>query len=919
MEAFYGGQWNDITSRVRTSDSIRIKRGQQDEGASARPSSLSFRMDNRTGWALPTNPISPLYDTAGRYTPVRCYLTPNLTTGPTADVIDTFDGRTVGSGWGTATSGQVYSTFSLASGGSAAVGSGVATHSIAGASSARGELTTGTLISDVNFLITGIAAPLATGGELEVAGAMYRGQSASLYGLVRIHITTAGAVQVKAYRAADQVQMGSTYTTGITHTGTGQPLSMRVRVIDESISVKVWVSASVEPSDYQVTFTDTSTILAGWIGLRTGRGSGNTNAGVTASYGNYEATWLDVRANMEVNSWSPEATGNFDTNDWFTGVHSGHGDSWCDVTAAGVLHRLNAGSDPLRSSAFRGISEFTPKGYWPMDDAAGSTYISGASDTSGRMTVTTGRVDYRGKDLTDWLGPHVAGDGNLVQMDAYMEYPTVSSAGNWTASFGFSNLKYDADPTIASQLGVQYIGNNWLAGGSNRTDFTLQLNGNAGTAGKIQLYRLTTSGGSTSSSTLADFDNATLFDGKFHWISLFVSDSGANVQWNILIDDVSFAAGTINTVEYTTPKRAFVSASGQFNMGHLSIIDGAFYTFGLYDKVMGSPAETPGDRFLRLCEEEGVSAAVEITGTSSDTMGPQSPSTLVALLQECAKTCDGFLYEPFGWRGLILRTKEALYNQTAIATLAYDAGGIKRVLPIIDTKNNFNDVTVKNADGRSWRATSSTGATGITSIGRITNTVDVNYDTRSLLTQLELRAGWELSKGSLTGARYPRITFDFDANPALMQTIGNVDIGRRFVISGLEPDASGQVVFATEEMIESHRRLFTLMGVPDTIWESGSYDGVNTLYDTASSSTTGAPNSVQTSFRVTTTDPADFFATGAANIPVIIGGERMTITNVAAFSSTEQTITVVRSVNGVVKAHSAGTPVRVYQAARYAL
>jgi hypothetical protein len=52
------------------------------------------------------------------------------------------------------------------------------------------------------------------------------------------------------------------------------------------------------------------------------------------------------------------------------------------------------------------------------------------------------------------------------------------------------------------------------------------------------------------------------------------------------------------------------------------------------------------------------------------------------------------------------------------------------------------------------------------------------------------------------------------------------------------------------------------------------------------------------------------------NFDITVGGERMTVTNIAGGSS-PQTFTVTRSVNGVSKTHLVNTPVRLFQPGVY--
>jgi hypothetical protein len=64
---------------------------------------------------------------------------------------------------------------------------------------------------------------------------------------------------------------------------------------------------------------------------------------------------------------------------------------------------------------------------------------------------------------------------------------------------------------------------------------------------------------------------------------------------------------------------------------------------------------------------------------------------------------------------------------------------------------------------------------------------------------------------------------------------------------------------------------------------------------------------------VWTTDSAEF------PFDIYVGGERMTVSAIGAAISELQTFTVTRSVNGVVKEHAIGTPVRLWTPARLAL
>lgn len=74
VELFISGVWVDITSYVLTRDGggkIEISRGQSDEGAQVERSTCAFELNNRDGRFSPRNPTGPYYGLIGRNTPLR--------------------------------------------------------------------------------------------------------------------------------------------------------------------------------------------------------------------------------------------------------------------------------------------------------------------------------------------------------------------------------------------------------------------------------------------------------------------------------------------------------------------------------------------------------------------------------------------------------------------------------------------------------------------------------------------------------------------------------------------------------------------------------------------------------------------------------------------------------------------------------
>jgi hypothetical protein len=81
----------------------------------------------------------------------------------------------------------------------------------------------------------------------------------------------------------------------------------------------------------------------------------------------------------------------------------------------------------------------------------------------------------------------------------------------------------------------------------------------------------------------------------------------------------------------------------------------------------------------------------------------------------------------------------------------------------------------------------------------------------------------------------------------------------------------------------------------------------------ASSATAGA-----TTLSVATTAGNDLWITGSVNFDIIIGGEQIHVSSISGTSS-PQTFTVTRAVNGVSKAQASGAAVALYRPAIVAL
>jgi hypothetical protein len=194
-------------------------------------------------------------------------------------------------------------------------------------------------------------------------------------------------------------------------------------------------------------------------------------------------------------------------------------------------------------------------------------------------------------------------------------------------------------------------------------------------------------------------------------------------------------------------------------------------------------------------------------------------------------------------------------------------------------------------------------------------------------------AGWLLGLGTVDEARYPRLPFRLNAVPGIAADIAGLDLGDMVRItdlpSWLPPDDVDVLVVGTVETLESHMRDIELVTAPAAPYRVGIYgDTVGddpSKYDTASTirplnysaiTTTQTLITFETLIGPPWTEDDDEFP-----FDIYVDGERMTVTDIAgtAFGPLEQSFTVVRSVNGVVKGHAIGTPIRLWNPARYGL
>lgn len=197
---------------------------------------------------------------------------------------DTFN-RSVSSGWGTADTGQAWTT----SGGSAsdyAVAAGVASHTQSTVNASRRSFLT-TPGPDFDWYLDVTTSATATGGSL-FGGPMGHYVDTNNLHTARMEFTTSSTLvlTIRSRVAGTETQLGA-YTLTDTYVA-GTYYRVRFQAQGPVLRAKAWAASGLEPPTWQVTVTDSSLSAATIIGARSIAAAANTNVNPVVSFQNAE-------------------------------------------------------------------------------------------------------------------------------------------------------------------------------------------------------------------------------------------------------------------------------------------------------------------------------------------------------------------------------------------------------------------------------------------------------------------------------------------------------------------------------------------------------------------------------------------------------------------------------------------------------
>jgi hypothetical protein len=324
-------------------------------------------------------------------------------------------------------------------------------------------------------------------------------------------------------------------------------------------------------------------------------------------------------------------------------------------------------------------------------------------------------------------------------------------------------------------------------------------------------------------------------------------------------------------------------------MAHLAFYDRWNYS-AVDASADGYSGENATTRLARLAHEEGLELTV--SGSSSATMGPQKPGSILALLRECETADGGVLYDGRN-AGLSYISEQGRYNATAQLTLSATARQISGAPATFDDdQRDVNRATISRTNGASFTFEQTSGPRGSETIGVYDDPgsgSSVNLEQDSAIQQY---AAWRVHLGQADGFRYPQLALDLvgiakntgsssvPTNWLLCNLGSRIDMTNTRTVAATRPPGDVRLILEgwSEQLTPKSWSATAVcsnfdlwdVGVMDTYW----LDCGRSVLGTAM--TTGS-----TTMDVLVSDGCNW-THADGNYSVTVGGEEMTVTAIGA-------------------------------------
>lgn len=565
-------------------------------------------------------------------------------------------------------------------------------------------------------------------------------------------------------------------------------------------------------------------------------------------------------------------------NEWPTRWSDRSGkDSTVPVQVAGIMRRLLQGTDSKSAlrRTYTGKNQPTPAAYFPMEGGFDST------------VVTSGLPGGRAMDGTVVFGP----------------------------AFGGSAGSLDAASTVAGAAST-------AVGLANASGFQIEFVAQSDAASTVPLFRF----------ICGTFDVVVLLgsaqaDGLPHHVAYSWAQNGADLDQSQYID------GTLASLSSVSSKTlgstlAIITETGSTaaSLAHLAVYN--FADIGApgdrASVANGFIGEMAHDRISRLCDEEGV--LLTTSATSSPTMGAQSIGSFLDVVREAETVDSGVLYE-VDW-GLGYQSIRERYNQTVALALDFKQRHIAvEPEPADDDQRLRNRWVATRTNGViAVPAERTTGPLGSTSAGLYDDSVTVNIQSDS---QLSDQAWWRVHLGTVDEDRWPSIALRFHGTPSLITSWTAMSFGARITVdnppSQTDPNTIDAIVEGWTERFDNKSWDAVLNTSPASPYNVAIVSDPAAIQNVprvgSDTATLSANITTSATSLAIVSGSGGLWTTAAGDFPldINIGGERIRLSAISGSSSPQTATVSSRSVNGIVKAHTAGDRIEVWQLATVGL
>jgi hypothetical protein len=788
-EALIDGQW--VRLPLRGTSRITITRGLGAEGTSARPGSLSVRVNDPEAVHSPRNVESDLYGKWGQGSQFR-FRVGDVPEAGAALMTDTFN-RTSSNGWGTATSGQTWSIWDPAGSSPPAsdfsVSPGAGKFTVTALNSSRWITTSGVSLSDfeATFTIATSTVPsddTAEEGVLMTFAMRLNRTAITLYYidielLPNIGLPNGAGMRVSmtGYRADTTITPAITpyqQIPALTYAA-GSPLRVRVRAEGPEIRARIWPDGTTEPDHWHLQAYDTA-YTAGEIGFRGSVRGDLTTTPVTMSVGDLTIRPLaaapdTVRMVGEAASLEPYEGEN--------GPDSGY----VDVEAAGALRRYDGTQKPLRSAMRRRVGAYGAQAYWSFEEGArGDVSVAETGDQSTTGPLAVSGLEFARDSTLPGSGPLPTAKAGATLRSGLIPG---EATGFW-AVYAFVRIPAATFPTSGTHQILSFSTGSAtynVYAQSVSTVPTIVLGGtdNDGTdlgASGITNTQLVAAGLPGIGDTWLQIKVWAFPSGSNTVVRLGVTTPGYSGL------SIGLAAAALSADRVRRITTVVGSGMAGMSIGHLAVFGAAHTTaftsanaYGLADLDLSWPLGAPGlrarDWLTALAVDQA--AALDSYGPGRTLLGGYTTDSFVSLARAAAETDLGLLVERRAGVGLEYYSREWLYNRPVALVLDYSSGMVFAPFqPKDDDKGLINKLTVRRKGGSEATVEVAVGRRSTQAPPVGVGIKDGSQDTIVQSDrQLPDQAGWRLHESTVDQMRVTSVTLKM-ANPRLRNLLDTV-------------------------------------------------------------------------------------------------------------------------------------------------